>query len=201
MLARVGAERMPLTIFVTAYDRYALDAFEVHALDYLLKPFSDERFDSALDRARRTLRSREREALSEKLLALVAEHRAGDASQAKARSATSPHLDRLAIKRSGRVVFLDVDEIDWIQAAGVYVRIHANGTSHLLRETLGALEKRLDPARFVRIHRSAIVPLDRIAALESDRSGEYRVVLDDGTRLKLSRSYREKLERRLGQQL
>jgi len=189
VLEQLGAERAPVTIFVTAFDRYALQAFEVHALDYLLKPFSDERFDAALGRARATLRSRERNTLDHKLQALLD----GVAKR------TSSHVKRLVVKNAGRVSFIDVDEIDWIEAAGVYVTVHAGAKGHLLRESLGSLEARLDPERFARIHRSAIVSLDRVAELRCDPKGQYNVLLKDGTPLKLSRTYREKLERLMAQ--
>ncbi len=202
VIERVGAEHMPFTIFVTAYDRYALRAFEVHGLDYLLKPFSDERFDAALQRARYQLRIRRREELSAKLVKLVESYRAAAATEPSTDPAGSErrYLDRIALKSAGRVRFLGVTEIDWIEAAGVYVRLHAGGARHLLRETLGALEAKLDPERFTRIHRSTMVPLDRISELRVDRQGEYEVILKDGTHLKLSQSYRERLQEKLGQQ-
>ena len=173
VLERVGPDVVPVTVFVTAYDRHALKAFEVHALDYLLKPFSDERFDIMLDRARQRLRSRE----------------------------SSDYLDRIAIKNAGRVSFLPVEEIDRVEAAGVYVRLHVGGKYHLLRETIGSLEKRLDPKRFVRIHRSSIVAIDRIKELQRDGHSRYSAILHDGTRLRLSQNYKSVLQERLGQKL
>jgi two-component system LytT family response regulator len=185
LLDRIDSERRPITIFVTAYDAYALKAFEVRALDYLLKPFSDERFEAALARARERIRSREREALGERVLAL--------ARSPAARS----YVSRLAVRNRGQVLFLDVSDVEWIEAAGVYATIHEGGREHLVRESLAALEARLDPAKFARIHRSAIVALDRVSELRLDDRGGCRVRLRDGTLLPLSRRQREALEERL----
>jgi two-component system, LytTR family, response regulator len=189
VLDRIAAasEPPPVTIFVTAYDTYALKAFEVRALDYLLKPFSDERFESALASARERILAREKEALGEKILAMV-ETREPSAHR---------FLDRVVIKNAGRVRFVDVGDIDWIEAAGVYVTIHEGSRDHLLRESLASLEARLDPVRFARIHRSAIVALDRVSELRHDERGNYRVVLRNGTSLRLSRRHRERLEHRM----
>jgi two-component system LytT family response regulator len=182
LLERLAPERRPTTIFVTAYDAYALRAFEVRALDYLLKPFSDERFEAALATARQRVRVREREALGEKLLSLVED---------------KPHPSRLVVRNAGSIRFLDVRDVEWIEAAGVYAVIHEGGREHLVRESLQALEARLDPARFSRIHRSKIVALDRVSELRLDDRGGCRVVLRDGTTLPLSRRHREGLEERL----
>ncbi len=182
-----SSEPPPVTIFVTAYDTYALKAFEVRALDYLLKPFSDERFESALASARERIVAREKEALGEKILALV---------ETREPSKTA-FLDRVVIKNAGRIRFVDVADIDWIEAAGVYVTIHEGSREHLLRESLSAIETHLDPVKFARIHRSAIVALDRVSELRHDERGNYRVVLRNGTSLRLSRRHRESLERRM----
>lgn len=188
VLERAKIEPLPVTVFVTAYDAYALKAFEVRALDYLLKPFSDERFEATLERARERLVSREREALGEKLLSLV---------DTQPIAASPRYLERLVVKTTGRVLFLDVGNVDWIEAAGVYVTIHEGGREHLLRESLTSLEERLDPRRFARIHRSTIVALDRVAELRLDEKGSHRVVLRDGSELRSSRRHRESLEARL----
>jgi two-component system LytT family response regulator len=188
LLEQVEPARQPITVFVTAYDAYALKAFEVRALDYLLKPFSDERFESTLARARERVRAREREALGEKLLSLVENH---PAREEKA------YVSRLVVKNRGQVLFLDVGDVDWIEAAGVYATIHEGGREHLVRESLAALEARLDPSRFARIHRSAIVSLERVTELRLDDRGGFRVVLRDGTVLPLSRRQRDALEARL----
>jgi len=188
LLDEVDPGRRPITVFVTAYDAYALKAFEVRALDYLLKPFSDERFEATLSRARERLRSREREALGEKVLSLAG---------------TRPHreektyVSRLVVKNRGQVLFLDLREVEWIEASGVYAIIHEGGREHLVRESLAALEARLDPSRFARIHRSAIVSLDRVTELRIDDRVGCRVVLKDGTVLPLSRRQRDALEARL----
>ena len=186
VLRAVGPERVPAVVFVTAYDRYALRAFDVHALDYLLKPFDRERFQKALERARAQLG--ERGTLGDRLLALL-----------KDVKKVSKHPERFVIKSAGRVFFLRADEIDWVEAAGNYVQLHVGPTTHLMRETMGRLEARLDPEKFVRIHRSTIVQVDRIKEMQPAFHGDYIVILQDGARLNLSRSYREKLQTLLGQ--
>ncbi|NOT60881.1 MAG: response regulator transcription factor [Acidobacteria bacterium] len=173
VLAQVGLAASPTVIFVTAYDAYALQAFEVQALDYLLKPFSDERFHKALQRAKAHL----------------------------ARNPTNapPTLERLVIKSGGRVSFLTVAEIDWIEAADYYVLLHVGAKAHLLRETITNLEARLDQQTFLRIHRSTIVNLNRVRDWQAHSSGEGAVTLHDGTQLKLSRRRRKALETQLAQ--
>jgi two-component system, LytTR family, response regulator len=182
----VGSERMPLVIFVTAYDQHALQAFKVRALDYLLKPFDRERFSDALHRARKQIERDETGDIGRRLLALVKDLRKDQ-----------PRAERLVVKSGGRLFFLRVDEIDWVEAAGNYVRLHVGPTSHLLRETMNAIEGRLDPEKFFRIHRSRIVNMERIQELQPWLNGEYAVLLRTGTRLTLSRGYREKLQDRL----
>lgn len=186
----VGPERMPLVIFVTAYDQHALRAFQVRALDYLLKPFDRERFSEALDRARKQIEREETGDLGRRLLALVKDLRRDQ-----------PRPDRLVVKSAGRLFFLRMDEIDWIEAAGNYVKLHVGTTSHLLRETMNSIETRLDPEKFFRIHRSRIVNMERIQEMQPWLNGEYAVLLRTGTRLTLSRGYREKLQERLGRGL
>jgi len=188
LLDQVEPGRRPITIFVTAYDAYAVKAFEVRALDYLLKPFSDERFEATLSRARERVRSREREALGEKLLSLV---------ETPPGREDKSYVSRLVVKNRGQVRFLDVRDVEWIEASGVYATIHEGGREHLVRESLAALEARLDPSRFSRIHRSAIVSLDRVTELRIDDRVGCRVVLRDGTILPLSRRQRDALEARL----
>lgn len=195
VVEEIGAAQMPATIFVTAYDRYALKAFEVNALDYLLKPFSDERFERSLARVLSFVRSSRREELSHRILSLL-----GQIQPIQPQNAGAP-LDRLMIKDGGRVLFLRVDEIDWIEAAGVYVQVHAAGKIWLHRISLGELEARLDARRFLRIHRSTIVNLQRIRELHPHSHGDFLVALHDGTELKLSRGYRQKVEASLGQSL
>jgi two-component system LytT family response regulator len=191
VLQLVGAEQMPVTVFVTAYDQYALKAFDVSAVDYLLKPFDRERFLRALARARKQIPSAASpEAdLQARLLSLLQHVN------------KNIFLERLVIKSSGRISFLKTDEVDWIEAAGNYVRLHVARESHMLRETMSSIEGRLDPAKFVRIHRGAVVNLERIRDLQPLFHGDHQVTLRDGSRLTLSRSYRENLERVLGRSL
>ena len=193
VLEHVGPDQIQAIIFVTAFDQYALKAFDVHALDYLLKPFDDERFGHALRRAKTQIEAREINRLSKRLLALL------DERETQRVSSTRRHdyLTRLMIKVTGRVVLLKVDEIDFIEADGNYAKLHVGKKAHLLREKMHDLEQRLDPARFVRIHRSVIVNLDRIKEMHPHFNGDYIVVLNDGRQLRLSRTRRENLEARL----
>jgi len=189
VLASLGDGPMPYVIFVTAYDQYAVRAFEVQALDYLLKPFDQERFDVSWQRAKaQILRDRNGNGTMDgRILALLEELKAG-----------TNYLERLVIKSGGRIYFLDTNEIDWIEAEGNYVSVHSAKKSHLLRETISNLEGQLDPKKFVRIHRSSIVRLDFIQEMQPWFHGEYRVILQDGTQLTLSRNHREKLQEALG---
>lgn len=187
VLEALKSVNMPHVIFVTAYDQYAVRAFEVHALDYLLKPFDRERFDSAWRRAKAHILATRDGEMDQRILAILEELKAG-----------SKYLERLVIKSGGRVFFLDTDDIDWIEAEGNYVSVHTGKKSHLLRETISSLESQLDPKKFLRIHRSSIVKIDRIKELQPWFHGEYRVLLMDGTQLTLSRNYRENLQEALG---
>ena len=173
----------PAVVFVTAYDEYALRAFEVHALDFLLKPFSAERFRSALGHAREQVSQRRKGAMVPK---------AADPERRAARP------NRLMIKSGGRIHFVRMADIDWCEAQGNYVRVHVGPQEHLVRDTMSHLESELDPQQFVRIHRSTIVNVDRIQEMQSSFNGEYVVLLRTGTRLTLSRGYREILQARLG---
>jgi two-component system LytT family response regulator len=179
----------PVIIFVTAYDRYALAAFEAHALDSLLKPFSDERFARALERATAYVEMRQGGVLANRIAAMLN----GAAPPAQG--------GLLAIRAGGRVVILRPGEIDWVSAAGVYVELHAGKKVYIHRASIGEIEARLAPGRFVRIHRSTLVNLDRVKELLPETHGDYRVVLADGIALKFSRGYRQKLEEALGQRL
>jgi two-component system LytT family response regulator len=183
----VGVDKMPAVIFITAYDEYALRAFEVRALDYLLKPFGRDRFQETLQHARASLERRRAGDLGRRLLALV-----NDIKPEPAR------LERLVVKSGGRVFFLRTDEIDWIEAAGNYVRLHLGQEAHLFRETMNHMEGRLDPRRFARIHRSRIVNTERIKELQPWFNGEHVVILRDGTRLTLSRGYKDRLQEQIG---
>jgi two-component system LytT family response regulator len=183
-----GETNLPSVIFVTAYDRYALRAFEVHALDYLLKPFDDERFSESLARAKRHLRLAHVSTLSERLLSLLENYRTPEAGR--------EYMTRLSIKDAGRVLFLDVAEVDWIEAADYYVQLHVGGKSYLHRESMQRLEERLDPGRFLRIHRSAIVNRQRVKELRH-KGRELVCVLASGVSLKVARSQRAKLAKML----
>jgi two-component system LytT family response regulator len=187
VIAAIGARRMPQVIFVTAYDEHAVRAFEVHALDYLVKPIDGARFGEALARARSRIRGHE---LQEQLHALLASIKS-----------EKRYLARLSIKTGGRILFLSVDEIDWIEAADNYVLVHARRDSHMLHTTMNSLEDRLDPGAFLRIHRSTIVNLQQIKELHPMFHGEYRVILKDGTELASGRSYRSKLQQLLDNSL
>jgi len=190
VIETVGAEAMPLTVFVTAYDKHAIRAFEAHALDYLLKPFSDERWEAALARAKtrhNELRIRE---FGRSVLQMLT-----------ARSQTRRCLDRLVVKGSGTTRFIRVADIDWIEGAGVYVNLHVAGKELLYRSALNELAGRLDPMRFVRVHRSTIVNIDSVLELQPISHGEFEIILKDGHRSRVSRTYRLELEKRLGQSL
>ena len=190
VLEALQPEEIPVVIFATAYDKYALRAFEVHALDYLLKPFDRERFGTALARAREQIERNKNGDVNRRLLSLLS-----------ARAVDHKPAERLVIKSAGRITFLRTDEVDWIEAAGNYLRLHTGADEHLLRETMKELEARLDASKFVRIHRSTIVNADRIKEMRPSFHGEYEVRLRDGTRLTLSRGYREKLDMLLGRSL
>ena len=182
VLGRIEPERMPHVIFTTAHDEYAVKAFDVHAVDYLLKPFDRKRFDVALGRVRQRIDQGERSVIDQRFM---------DAIQLLTRGES--WSDRVMIRGEGRIFFLKVDEIDWIEAADNYVRIHVRRESHLLRETMSALEAQLSPKRFVRIHRSAIVNVDRIREIKTLFHGEQVVVLHDGKEIALGKTYRERI--------
>lgn len=196
-LREVAPAERPVVVFVTAYDEHALRAFEVHAVDYLLKPFDDARFAAALARVKDEVRRRRGDRVNARLTRLLEllQH-----SVLPATPAAAP-AERILIKSSGEIFFLKSGEIDWIEAEGDYMKFHAAGRAHLMRETMARLEARLDPARFVRIHRSTIVNIDRVQKLSPTFGGEYAVMLRDGTRLKLSRGYHERIARLLQQEL
>jgi len=207
----VGAARMPATIFVTAFDRHALQAFDLAALDYLVKPFDDERFEQAFARARRHTGLEVAQRLHERLLSVLREAE-GDAPGSNERadrpaggtrgqapeSAAPAYLERFPVESRGKVQFVDAADVDYIQASGPYAELVAGTRRHLIREPMQDLEERLDPRRFMRIHRSTIVQLDRVDTLLRGAGGDYELQLKDGTRLRVSRSRREEVERRLG---
>jgi two-component system LytT family response regulator len=187
VLAALKREKMPVVIFVTAHDKFALKAFEVHAVDYLLKPFDRERFQTALARALNQIKREQTGALTERLSTLLADLKP-----------ESAHPERIVIKADGRMTFLKTDDIDWIEAADNYVNLRVGTESHLVRETMASLESRLPSKKFMRISRSTIVNIERIKELQPMFHGEYAVILRNGTRLTLSRSYRDKLQQLLG---
>jgi two-component system LytT family response regulator len=183
----IGPQCMPLVVFVTAYDRYAVQAFEVCALDYILKPFNRERLQAAVARARSQVELGRTGEVGQRLDALVEHLRS-----------RQDYSRRLMLKSEGRIYFLTVDEIDWVEAAHNYLVLHVGAKSHLIRETMDALEARLDPDHFVRIHRSTMVNIERVREMHPWVREEHAVILRDGTRLTLSRSYYERLRQRLG---
>lgn len=186
VLEHVGVDNLPAVIFVTAYDEYALRAFDFSALDYLLKPYNRERFSRALDRARGGLKANNSGAndLNQQLLTLL-----------KHVKPEHKHLERLMVKEGGRVFFLRTDDIDWVGAEGNYVRLKVGKETHLMRETMNRLASRLDPDKFLRIHRSTLVHIERIKELHPMFGGDYSVILHDNTELTLSRTYRDKVLR------
>ena len=187
VIRALSPQRLPMVVFTTAYDEYALRAFEVHALDYLLKPFDGPRFLRTLERARERIERQRAGDLGKRLLAMVQDLKP-EASQAP---------DRLVVKSGGRIFFIRADEIDWVDASGNYVRLHVKGDAYLFRETMSAMEARLDPNRFVRIHRSHIVNADRIKELLPG-AGDHSVILRSGVKLPLSRGYKDRLQDRMG---
>jgi two-component system, LytTR family, response regulator len=192
VLSQIELELVPAVIFITAYDAYALRAFEVHALDYLLKPFTDERFKEALTRAKSHVELREAKAVTQSLRALLRERDSASASAGR-----NDFLTRFIVKRGGRVIFVNSADVDWIEADDYYIKLHVGSRAHLLRLSMKELEGRLDPQSFWRIHRSAIINLDRVKELRQRRNGNYVVALADGTELKLSRDRRERLRQLL----
>jgi two-component system, LytTR family, response regulator len=204
VIRTIGIEDMPATVFVTAYDQYALKAFDMAAIDYLVKPFDDERFEQAFARARRLIELEEVDRLSEQLLAVLQ----GGSAAAPAGSAPvlptaasvgkAEYLERIAVETRGQVRVVPVGDIEYITASGPYAELHANGRAHVIRERMQMLEERLDPAKFFRIHRSAIVRLDQIETLLRDPGGDYGVKLRSGVQLSVSRNRVEQLERWMG---
>lgn len=190
VLTSLNPESMPHVIFVTAFDRYAIKAFEVHALDYLLKPFDRKRFEQAVQRSKGQIYQTQERSNNSELVALLKEMKN-----------QSQHLERLVVKSQGRVFFLKTDEIDWIEAQGKHVSIHVGKETHLVREAMNSLETELDPKKFARIHKSTIVNIDRIKQLQPLVHGDFRVILRDSTVLTISRRYRQKIDELLGKTL
>jgi len=183
VVREIGAERMPAVVFVTAHDQYAIRAFEINAVDYLLKPVTRERFTQALARAKERLETQPAEDASRQILSLL-----------ETIAAPRRFVKRLAVRSAGKTVFVDIADVDWIEAAENYVKLHAGRASHLVQVAMNTLEKSLDPDSFLRIHRSILVNLGRIKELEPALHGEYVVTLQNGVRLRSGRTYHEKLK-------
>jgi len=190
VLEAIGLERLPDIVFTTAYESYAIRAFELHALDYLLKPFDQQRFRDAMKHAKERLHSRHQEDGRLQIGALLERINSKQA-----------YLDRLIIKAGGRITFLNTQEIDWIEADDKYVHLHTGKGARMVRQTLTAMETQLDPAKFVRVHRSAMVNIERIKELQPLFNGEYSLLMENKTKLTLSRTYKDKLFSLLGKPL
>ncbi|OGV09757.1 MAG: hypothetical protein A2499_18150 [Stygiobacter sp. RIFOXYC12_FULL_38_8] len=205
VLQNLTQDCMPVVIFVTAYDEYALKAFEHHALDYLLKPVNEERFRETLKYALTEVTHRSLEVYSNKLKSVVNEYlkvldKEPEVEQVDYVSSKNV-LSRLMIKTKDQISIISVDEIDWIESAGDYVYIHSDRKKYLIRETLTSLEQKMDAQKFVRIHRSSIVNIDKIKSMRQNEHGDFDVYLNDGTKLKLSRTYRVNFQKAIGSQL
>ena len=194
VVEKVAGEHLPIVVFVTAYDRYALKAFDAHALDYLLKPFTAARFQAAVDRARLEVAKAGDHDTHQRLIALLDERRrARQRHDAREPESGERHLVRFAVKHNHRVVLVKVEDIDWIESSANYAHLHTQSATHVVRMTMGELERRLDPARFARIHRSTIVQVDRIQDIFAAWHGDFDVTLRDGTVLRLTRNYRDRV--------
>ena len=194
----VGVERMPVTVFVTAYDEHALRAFEAHALDYLVKPVDEDRFARTLERVRERVRrdaAREQDGVLSAVLERLA--RGGEAAALPAGGQAPAYVERMMVTLGGQTRLLRADEIDWIEAEGNYARLHVGARSCLIRETMGALEKKLDPRHFLRAHRSAIVNLERVVEMHPAFGGNYLLKLSTGAEVPLSRGYRHRMKDRI----
>lgn len=197
VIRKVGVENMPATIFVTAFDQFAIKAFEVAALDYLVKPFDDERFASALNRARRSVRLHAVSRTTQQLVAMLQNAPLNRDSSSATRT-REEYLEKIPVESRGQVRVIATDKVDWITAAGPYAELHVGDKTFLIRERMQNLEDKLDPAHFFRIHRSAIVRLDRIDVLLHNAGGDYAVRLKNGVELSVSRAKRQELEEKLG---
>lgn len=194
VLSCLEPQRIAAVIFVTAYDQYAVQAFEVRAMDYLLKPFTDERFYEALARAKLQIEAGRIQDVNKNLRALVEAYKKKHLSAPMEQATRQQYLERIMIKSGGGVLFLDVREIDWIEAADYYVELHANGKVFLVRGTLSSFESQLNPGLFLRIHRSALVNIERVERVKPRRYGNQQVVLRCGTVLELSRRRRKQVQ-------
>jgi two-component system LytT family response regulator len=186
---KVGAENLPAIVFVTAYDEHAIRAFEINALDYLLKPIDAERFQKTLNRVREEIENEQAKDFDRRLSSLLR-----DLESAKSTEGQPVYPERVAVREAGHITFVEADDIDWISSEGNYVRLHAKRKTHLLRETMDGIEHKLDPKKFVRLRRSTIVRIELIEELHPLFNGEFAVVLKDGTRLSSSRRYRQNID-------
>lgn len=197
VVREVGVDEMPLTIFVTAYDKHALEAFEVAAVDYLVKPFDDERFEQAMQRARRLIELKEVDHLHSRLLTVLQGERRGD-GEPPAPAARGKYLERIPVEMRGKVRVVAVSEVECIVASGPYAELYSGDRKYVIRESMQNLEDGLDPDQFIRTHRSVIVRLDLIETLHKGAGGDYEVQLKNGRRLRVSRSRLSALERKIG---
>jgi two-component system LytT family response regulator len=197
VVREIGVDQMPLTIFVTAYDRHALEAFEIAAVDYLIKPFDDERFEQALQRARRIIELNEVDRLRSKLLSVLQGDRAMD-KPTTPEPGRGGYLERIPVEMRGKVRVVPVSEIDFIIASGPYAELYSGDRKYVIREAMQTLEDRLNPDAFIRTHRSVIVRLDLIETLHKGAGGDYEIQLKSGRRLRVSRSRLEALEKKIG---
>lgn len=198
VLRELGPSRLPIVIFVTAYDEYALAAFEARAVDYLLKPFDDDRFHAALDHAATRLREVEAGAFQQRVQAMLEVSPTSERAEVSSQRGASPTAERFAVRKRDRIVFVRADDIDWVEASGDYVRLHTADSSFLLRATMREMERRLDSRTFLRVHRSHLVRADRIERMSPDSHGDYSLELRDGTVLRLTRNYRAAVRAALG---
>ena len=194
VIDRVSAVHLPIVVFVTAHDTFAIRAFETHALDYLLKPFTRERFASTLNRARIAVARAGEHETHERLVALLDREHSGGARPEAAATGRQPYLVRLAVRRNGRITLVRVDDVEWIESSANYVRLHVGDTSHLARMTMTELEQRLDPSRFARVHRYTIVRIDCVKDIVQEFHGDFSLSLKNGITLRLSRNYRSRLQ-------
>ena len=196
VLEGIPRDRLPAIVFTTAYDKHAVRAFEIHALDYLLKPYTTQRFTQALDRARKWIESTDRAEEDDRLRRLIREvlheGKSGDTA-----ATDSQKIDRFVAKRQGRTQFVRADEVDWIESDGNYIRLHAGTASHLVRGTIATCEERLDSKQFVRVHRRYIVNMERIREVQPWFGGDYVILLKNGQQVRLSRTYREHFQSRM----
>ncbi len=198
VVARLQQDGMPLVVFVTAYDEYAIKAFDVHAVDYLLKPIDDERLQEAVERARshKALDGviTDKQRMLELIISITGKSEAAVSQMLNDHTGVKAYPEKIAIKDGGETTLVPTADIDWVDAAGDYMCIHANDETHVMRITMKELEEQLDPANFQRVHRSTIVNLDRVTKVCSHMNGEFHLILNNGAAIKMSRSYKEKVK-------